>query len=64
MELWKKAALDYNTDVSNHNYFTDVIEIHSILGLTVTYGKAVAFANLVRLLSAFLSEQNRTEVNG
>ncbi|XP_045164722.2 uncharacterized protein LOC123528789 isoform X2 [Mercenaria mercenaria] len=47
MELWRKAALDYNTDVPNHNYFTDVIEIHSILGLTVTYGKAVAFANLV-----------------
>lgn len=47
MELWRKAALDYNTDVSGHNYFTDVIEMHSILGLTVTYGKAVAFANLV-----------------
>ena len=47
MELWKKAALDYNSDVPDHNYFTDVIEMHSILGLTVNYGKAVAFANLV-----------------
>ncbi|XP_060556471.1 uncharacterized protein LOC132717092 isoform X1 [Ruditapes philippinarum] len=47
MELWKKAALDYNTEVPDHNYFTDIIEMHSILGLTVNYGKAVAFANLV-----------------
>lgn len=47
MEMWKQAAIGYNEDFPNRNYFTDIIELHSILGLTVTYGKAIAFANLV-----------------
>ncbi|KAL4226297.1 hypothetical protein ACF0H5_014280 [Mactra antiquata] len=46
-EVWRQAAIEYNQDVPHHNYFIDIIEIHSMLGLTVSYGKAVAFANLV-----------------
>ncbi|XP_052213220.1 uncharacterized protein LOC127832084 [Dreissena polymorpha] len=47
MELWREGALQYNQDFPHRNFFYDLIELHSILGLTVTYGKAVAFANIV-----------------
>ena len=47
MELWRRAALDYNNDYPLHSFFTDLVELHSILGLTVKYGKSVALANIV-----------------
>ena len=47
MENVRLAAIDYQHDFPGHSYFSDWIEIHSILGLTVEYGKAVAIASLV-----------------
>lgn len=47
MENVRLAAINYQKDFPGHNYFQDWVEIHSILGLTVKYGTAVAVASLV-----------------
>lgn len=47
MENVRLAAEAYQRDFPGQNYFTDWIEIHSVLGLTVEYGTAVAVASLV-----------------
>ena len=47
MENVRLAAEAYQRDFPGQNYFSDWIEIHSVLGLTVEYGTAVAVASLV-----------------
>ncbi|XP_033746374.1 uncharacterized protein LOC117331657 [Pecten maximus] len=47
IENWRIGAQRYSEDFPGHNYFTDLIAIHSALGLGVTYGKAAAFASLL-----------------
>ena len=47
MENVRLAAISYQQDFPGHNYFQDWVEVHSILGLTVEYGTAVAVASLV-----------------
>ena len=49
MENVRLAAIDYQQDHPGQDYFSDWIAIHSILGLTVEYGTAVAVASLVRI---------------
>ncbi|CAG5122339.1 unnamed protein product [Candidula unifasciata] len=46
MEAWRKGAQDYFV-AHSANYFSDLVAIYAALNLTVTYGKAVAFASLV-----------------
>ena len=50
MENVRLAAIAYSQEYPGHNYFQDWIEIHSVLGLTVEYGSAVAIASLVSKL--------------
>ena len=47
MENVRLAAISYSQEYPGHNYFQDWIAIHSVLGLTVEYGSAVAVASLV-----------------
>ena len=47
MENVRLAVIAYSQEYPGHNYFQDWIEIHSVLGLTVEYGSAIAIASLV-----------------
>ncbi|KAK3103632.1 hypothetical protein FSP39_020641, partial [Pinctada imbricata] len=47
IENWRIASNLYNKDFPNRNYFSDLVSIHSALGLAVQYKSAVAFASLV-----------------
>ena len=51
------AAIAYSQEYPDHNYFQDWIEIHSVLGLTVEYGSAVAVASLVSVVSLELHHE-------
>ncbi|WAR25349.1 hypothetical protein MAR_011053 [Mya arenaria] len=46
-DQWREAAMRYSGDFPKRNYFSDLIQLHAIMGLTVQYGSAVAFANIV-----------------
>ncbi|XP_041346848.1 uncharacterized protein LOC121366469 [Gigantopelta aegis] len=46
VEMWRTAGEDYYRQ-SGKNYFQDLVNFYSALGLTVEHGNAVAFANLV-----------------
>ncbi|BFZ10915.1 hypothetical protein BsWGS_13954 [Bradybaena similaris] len=46
IEAWRKGAQDYFV-AHDSNYFSDLVAVYTALNLTVTYGKAVAFASLV-----------------
>ncbi|KAL3852112.1 hypothetical protein ACJMK2_015795 [Sinanodonta woodiana] len=46
MENWRTAAREY-AQKNKRDFFQDMIDLHAMLGLSVQYGKAIAFANLV-----------------
>ncbi|KAK3600632.1 hypothetical protein CHS0354_031545 [Potamilus streckersoni] len=46
MENWRTAAREY-AQKNKRDFFQDMIDVHALLGLSVQYGKAIAFANLV-----------------
>ncbi|XP_021362982.1 uncharacterized protein LOC110456517 [Mizuhopecten yessoensis] len=47
IENWRIGAQRYSEDFPGRNYFSDLVSVHSALGLGVTYGKAVAIASLL-----------------
>ncbi|XP_050411871.1 uncharacterized protein LOC126826813 [Patella vulgata] len=46
VENWRRGADDYYS-FYHSNYFSDLIQVNTALGLTVQHGDAIAFANIV-----------------
>lgn len=46
IENWRIAAEHYNNDFPGTNYFTELLDLHSLLGLAIHFKTAAAFANI------------------
>ncbi len=50
--MWHTAMAAYSAIYKGHHLYTDIVDVHRQLGLTVQRGTAVAFANLVSIMTS------------